>query len=69
MLESEQKKQDNLNIKTTIIRRLYDIANVLTAIGLIKKVNLKNSILKKPIYVFMGPDVDDIDPSTGRSYL
>ncbi|XP_032457585.1 E2F family member 8 isoform X3 [Nasonia vitripennis] len=42
----------------TKVRRLYDIANVLSAIGLIKKVDLYNCVIRKPIFKYTGPSVD-----------
>ncbi|KAH0557869.1 transcription factor E2F8-like [Cotesia glomerata] len=45
----------------TKVRRLYDIANVLTAIGLIKKIYLFDRALKKPIFKYFGPDVESTE--------
>ncbi|XP_008560220.1 transcription factor E2F7 [Microplitis demolitor] len=45
----------------TKVRRLYDIANVLTAIGLIKKIYLFDRSLKKPIFKYFGPDVESTE--------
>lgn len=42
------------------IRRLYDIANVLTSIGLIKKYNINDVNISKPAYKYTGPNVDVI---------
>ncbi|KAJ8676318.1 hypothetical protein QAD02_012105 [Eretmocerus hayati] len=42
----------------TKVRRLYDIANVLSAIGLIEKVDLYNCAIRKPIFKYTGPKVD-----------
>ncbi|RNA27449.1 Transcription factor E2F8 [Brachionus plicatilis] len=44
----------------TKIRRLYDIANVLTSIGLIKKYNINDVNISKPAYKYTGPNVDVI---------
>ena len=44
----------------TKIRRLYDIANVLTSIGLIKKYTQSSMHISKPAYEYVGPDVDII---------
>ncbi|XP_011498340.1 PREDICTED: transcription factor E2F8-like [Ceratosolen solmsi marchali] len=63
-------EQDNsVNIKSsttqsrykTKVRRLYDIANVLSAIGLIEKVDLYNCIIRKPIFKYTGPSIDCIN--------
>ncbi|KAK0183009.1 hypothetical protein PV327_001088 [Microctonus hyperodae] len=48
----------------TKVRRLYDIANVLTAIGLIKKVDMNDRIMKKPVFKYIGPHVDTVDLDT-----
>jgi transcription factor E2F7/8 len=40
------------------IRRLYDIANVLTSIGLIKKYQHQGLTISKPAYKYVGPQVD-----------
>ncbi|XP_046486173.1 transcription factor E2F8-like [Neodiprion pinetum] len=45
----------------TKVRRLYDIANVLSAIGLIRKVSMSDSSIRKPVFQYTGPDVDYID--------
>ncbi|XP_014204845.1 transcription factor E2F7-like [Copidosoma floridanum] len=45
----------------TKVRRLYDIANVLLAIGLIEKVDMYNCFLRKPIFKYTGPTVDCIN--------
>lgn len=52
----------------TKVRRLYDIANVLTAIGLIKKVDMNDRIMKKPVFKYIGPHVDTVDLDTGMKY-
>lgn len=51
----------------TKVRRLYDIANVLSAIGLIKKVDLYNCIIRKPIFKYTGPSVDCLNFDAGIS--
>ncbi|XP_015597824.1 transcription factor E2F8 isoform X1 [Cephus cinctus] len=45
----------------TKVRRLYDIANVLTAIGLIEKVSTRDNTIKKPVFIYTGPNVDYVD--------
>lgn len=42
------------------IRRLYDIANVLSSIGLIKKYSHTGKSISKPAYKYTGPAVDMI---------
>lgn len=51
----------------TKVRRLYDIANVLTAIGLIKKVSMADSPIRKPVFKYTGPDVDYVDFDAGEN--
>lgn len=50
----------------TKVRRLYDIANVLSAIGLIEKVDLYNCVIRKPIFKYTGPSVDCINFDAGK---
>lgn len=50
----------------TKVRRLYDIANVLSAIGLIEKVDLYNCVIRKPIFKYTGPSVGDINFDAGK---
>lgn len=45
-----------LRLKTKV-RRLYDIANVLTSLGLITKVETQTSSLRKPVFAYTGPSV------------
>ena len=37
------------------VRRLYDIANVLTSLGLIKKVHVREEWGRKPAFQWIGP--------------
>ncbi|XP_048463431.1 transcription factor E2F7-like [Rhincodon typus] len=52
--ESQQDSADNSKFKTKI-RRLYDIANVLTSLGLIKKVHVTEEKGRKPAFKWVGP--------------
>ncbi|XP_043267251.1 transcription factor E2F7-like [Venturia canescens] len=45
----------------TKVRRLYDIANVLTAIGLIKKIYMYDRTIRKPVFKYIGPDVECVE--------
>ncbi|ESO84849.1 hypothetical protein LOTGIDRAFT_168338 [Lottia gigantea] len=48
----------------TKIRRLYDIANILTSLNLIRKVHVTEIRGRKPAFRYIGPDVDtDTDVS------
>ncbi|XP_072340812.1 transcription factor E2F7-like [Scyliorhinus torazame] len=52
--ESHQDSADNSKFKTKI-RRLYDIANVLTSLGLIRKVHVTEERGRKPAFQWVGP--------------
>ena len=53
----------------TKVRRLYDIANVLSAIGLIEKVDMYNCVIRKPIFKYTGPIVDYVDLDLGNQVI
>ena len=40
------------------IRRLYDIANILTSLNLIRKVHVTEIRGRKPAFKYVGPDID-----------
>ncbi|XP_041352184.1 uncharacterized protein LOC121370784 [Gigantopelta aegis] len=44
----------------TKIRRLYDIANILTSLELICKIHVTEIRGRKPAFKYIGPDVDDV---------
>lgn len=46
-----------LRLKTKV-RRLYDIANVLTSLGLITKIESATNSMRKPIFTYTGPYVE-----------
>jgi len=46
--------------RLTRIRRLYDIANILQSLGLIRKVQVTDGRGKKPAFQFIGPDVTNM---------
>jgi len=46
--------------RLTRIRRLYDIANILQSLGLIRKVQVTDGRGKKPAFQFIGPDVSEM---------
>lgn len=48
----------NEKAKVTRVRRLYDIANILQALGLIRKVQISEGKSKKPAFEYVGPDVE-----------
>jgi len=50
----------NEKAKVTRVRRLYDIANILQALGLIRKVQIAEGKTKKPAFEYVGPDVADV---------
>lgn len=48
----------------TTVRRLYDIANILTSLELIQKVQVRETQGKKPAFKYIGPEVDDVNGFT-----
>lgn len=50
-------RTENAKFKTKI-RRLYDIANILTSLNLIRKVHVTEIRGRKPAFKYIGPDVD-----------
>ena len=46
---------------TAKIRRLYDIANILTSLDLIQKVQVTEIRGRKPAFKYIGPDIDSLD--------
>ncbi|XP_069758404.1 transcription factor E2F7 [Narcine bancroftii] len=76
LIDGQPDSVDNSKFKTKI-RRLYDIANVLTSLGLIKKVHV-NERGRKPAFQWVGPvhqsrpdgrNVDVEDPSCKMAQL
>ncbi|XP_070189642.1 transcription factor E2F8-like [Littorina saxatilis] len=45
----------------TKIRRLYDIANILTSLDLIQKVHVTEIRGRKPAFKYIGPDIEKLD--------
>uniref|UniRef100_A0A8D0GN04 Transcription factor E2F7 n=1 Tax=Sphenodon punctatus TaxID=8508 RepID=A0A8D0GN04_SPHPU len=65
LIEESQDAVDHSKFKTKV-RRLYDIANVLTSLGLIKKVHVTEERGRKPAFKWIGPvefngDSDDLN--------
>ncbi|OWF51979.1 transcription factor E2F7-like isoform X2 [Mizuhopecten yessoensis] len=52
-------RTENSKFKTKI-RRLYDIANILTSLDLIRKVHVTEIRGRKPAFKYIGPDVDNL---------
>ncbi|XP_064616742.1 transcription factor E2F8-like [Liolophura sinensis] len=52
-------RTENAKFKTKI-RRLYDIANILTSLDLIRKVHVTEIRGRKPAFKYIGPDVDNL---------
>nr|XP_023692573.1 transcription factor E2F7-like isoform X1 [Paramormyrops kingsleyae] len=55
VLIDESQDTDSRSKYKTKVRRLYDIANVLTSLGLIEKVQVKEERGKKPAFRWTGP--------------
>ncbi|XP_021060528.1 transcription factor E2F7 [Mus pahari] len=61
LIEESQDTPDHSKFKTKV-RRLYDIANVLTSLALIKKVHVTEERGRKPAFKWIGPvDFSSID--------
>ncbi|XP_041637074.1 transcription factor E2F7 [Cheilinus undulatus] len=54
LIEESQDSSSHSKYKTKV-RRLYDIANVLTSLGLIKKVHVRDERGRKPAFKWLGP--------------
>ncbi|XP_070785385.1 transcription factor E2F7 [Enoplosus armatus] len=54
LIEESQDSSSHSKYKTKV-RRLYDIANVLTSLGLIKKVHVREQRGRKPAFKWLGP--------------
>ncbi|XP_039617818.1 transcription factor E2F7 [Polypterus senegalus] len=54
LIEESQDASDQSKFKTKV-RRLYDIANVLTSLGLIKKIHVTEERGRKPAFKWIGP--------------
>nr|XP_046235357.1 transcription factor E2F7 [Scatophagus argus]XP_046235358.1 transcription factor E2F7 [Scatophagus argus] len=54
LIEESQDSSSHSKYKTKV-RRLYDIANVLTSLGLIKKVHVREERGRKPAFKWLGP--------------
>ncbi|XP_068163417.1 transcription factor E2F7 [Antennarius striatus] len=54
LIEESQDTSSHSKYKTKV-RRLYDIANVLTSLGLIKKVHVREERGRKPAFKWLGP--------------
>lgn len=48
-------KLNTVTVFAAKVRRLYDIANVLTSLGLIKKVHVREERGRKPAFKWLGP--------------
>ncbi|XP_025097064.1 transcription factor E2F7-like isoform X2 [Pomacea canaliculata] len=58
--DADLDKQESSKFKTKI-RRLYDIANILTSLRLIKKVHVIEIRGRKPAFEYIGPELDTLD--------
>ncbi|XP_013414777.1 uncharacterized protein LOC106176790 isoform X2 [Lingula anatina] len=59
-------RTDGSKFKTKI-RRLYDIANILTSLNLIKKVHVTEVRGRKPAFMYIGPDLSSLSEVTACS--
>uniref|UniRef100_A0A3P8WPX2 Transcription factor E2F7 n=1 Tax=Cynoglossus semilaevis TaxID=244447 RepID=A0A3P8WPX2_CYNSE len=58
LIDESQDSSSHSKYKTKV-RRLYDIANVLTSLGLIKKVHVREEKGRKPAFRWLGPPMTD----------
>ncbi|XP_043092839.1 transcription factor E2F7 isoform X2 [Puntigrus tetrazona] len=73
LIEEGQDESSHSKYKTKV-RRLYDIANVLTSLNLIKKLHVREEKSRKPIFKWIGPadfhsgsnDSDDLRVSAAQ---
>ena len=56
----------NLWLFSAKIRRLYDIANILTSLNLIRKVHVTEVRGRKPAFKYVGPDIGILHDTTGQ---
>lgn len=52
---------------TAKIRRLYDIANILTSLELIRKVHVTEIRGRKPAFKYIGPDLETLNEVDSKS--
>lgn len=50
---------------TAKIRRLYDIANILATLALIRKIRITDIRDRKPTYQYIGPDLEQVHELNG----
>ncbi|XP_056101280.1 transcription factor E2F7 isoform X1 [Rhinichthys klamathensis goyatoka] len=71
LIEEGQDESSHSKYKTKV-RRLYDIANVLTSLNLIKKLHVREEKSRKPVFKWIGPadfhssDSDDLRVSEAQ---
>ncbi|CAI5637469.1 unnamed protein product [Oreochromis niloticus] len=66
LIEESQDSSSHSKYKTKV-RRLYDIANVLTSLGLIKKVHVREERGRKPAFKWLGPVEFSSSVNTGNT--
>ncbi|XP_076578660.1 transcription factor E2F7 [Chaetodon auriga] len=66
LIEESQDSSSHSKYKTKV-RRLYDIANVLTSLGLIKKVHVREESGRKPAFKWLGPVEFNTSANAGNS--
>ncbi|KAM8883743.1 transcription factor E2F7 isoform 1-T1 [Synchiropus picturatus] len=66
LIDDGQDSSSHSKYKTKV-RRLYDIANVLTSLNLIKKVHVREERGRKPAFRWLGPTEFDKSKSSGNT--
>lgn len=54
-ISSFLSKLNTVTVSSAMVRRLYDIANVLTSLSLIEKVHVREERGRKPAFKWLGP--------------
>ena len=60
------KKLMIIYINLAKVRRLYDIANILSSLKLIEKVHIRGAAGKKPGFKWIGVDIDSLPENAGK---
>ena len=71
-MNCEVRTSDLANVRVLLsakIRRLYDIANILTSLDLIRKVHVTEVRGRKPAFKYVGPNVEDIKEVEGMKLV
>jgi hypothetical protein len=62
MQEDTSAKEQDRQLRNKV-RRIYDVANVLSALGLVCKISPRNSSSRKLLYAYSGPAIGSLTPA------